>query len=159
MPSRKSTTALAYLAVLLISAALSARAEVKLHGLFSDNMVLQQGISAPVWGWADDGEIVTVEFRSQKVKTTAKNGKWLVHLKKLKAGGPDMLTVAGRNTIALKNILVGEVWIASGQSNMEWPLRLSYNVERDIAATPNPMKLNPTSQTARHLQARTSTRS
>src|SRR5262245_36542940 len=84
-------------ATLLICTALSARAEVKLHGLFSDNMVLQQGASVPVWGWADDGEIVTVQFRGQTVKTKTKDGKWMVRLKKLKAGGPEELTVSGKN--------------------------------------------------------------
>jgi len=107
--------------------AFAAHAEVKLHGLFSDNMVLQRDAAVPVWGWADDGEKVTVEFRNQKVSTTAKDGKWMVKLKKLKAGGPDELRVNGKNAITLKNVLVGEVWIASGQSNMEWPMRASFS--------------------------------
>src|SRR5687767_7688612 len=117
----------------------AADADVKLHGLFSDNMVLQRNAAVPVWGWADDGEKVTVEFRGQKISTTAKDGKWMVRLKKLKAGGPDELRVTGRNTIALKNVLVGEVWIASGQSNMEWPMRASYQPEIEIAKTANPL--------------------
>jgi sialate O-acetylesterase len=102
-------------------------------------MVLQQGVVVPVWGWAAEGETVTVEFRNQKVKTTAKDGKWMVRLKKLKPGGPNVLTVAGNNTLSVKNVLVGEVWIASGQSNMEWPMRLSYEAEKEIAATANPL--------------------
>ena len=114
-------------------------ADVKLHGLFSDNMVLQRDAAVPVWGWADDGEKVTVEFRNQKVSTTAKGGKWMVKLKKLKAGGPDDLRVAGKNALTLKNVLVGEVWIASGQSNMEWPMRASYEPETEIAKTANPL--------------------
>ena len=113
-------------------------ADVKLHGLFSDNMVLQRDAPVPIWGWADEGEKVTVEFRNQKVSTTAKAGKWMVKLKKLKAGGPDELRVNGKNAIALKNVLVGEVWIASGQSNMEWPMRASFSPDTEIPKTENP---------------------
>jgi sialate O-acetylesterase len=120
--------------------AFAAHAEVKLHGLFGDNMVLQRDAAVPVWGWADDGEKVTVEFRNQKVSTTAKDGKWMVKLKKLKAGGPDELRVNGKSTaIALKNVLVGEVWIASGQSNMEWPMRASFSPDTEIPRTENGM--------------------
>src|SRR5207248_9649490 len=123
--------------VLAISATL-ARADVKIHGLFSDNMVLQQGVGVPVWGWADDGEEVTVEFRGQKVITKAKDGRWMVRLRKLKAGGPDDLKVTGKNSLALKNVLVGEVWIASGQSNMEFAMRNAFDADKDIAASANP---------------------
>ena len=63
-------------------------------------MVLQQGQPVPVWGWADDGESVTVQFRDQKVSTTARDGKWQVRLRKLQAGGPDPLMVSGRNQIS-----------------------------------------------------------
>lgn len=119
--------------------AVSANADVRLHGLFSDNVVLQRNAAVPVWGWADDGEKVTVEFRGQKVSTTARNGKWLVRLEKLQAGGPDELRVTGENAITLKNVLVGEVWIASGQSNMEWPMRASLAPETEIPKTANPL--------------------
>src|SRR5262249_13103558 len=107
MTSKKSSLVLLSLLIFLLGAAATARADVKLHRLFSDNMVLQQGMAVPVWGWADDGETVTVEFRGQKVKATAKDGQWKVQLKKLKAGGPDTLTVRGKNTITLNNVLVG----------------------------------------------------
>ncbi len=100
----------------------SVRADVKPNSLFSDNAVLQRGMSLPVWGTARDGENVTVEFAGQKVSTTAKDGKWMVHLKPLKAGGPFTMTISGDNTVTIKNILVGEVWICSGQSNMQRPL-------------------------------------
>ena len=113
-----------------------ARADVKLHGLFSDNMVLQQGSAVPIWGWADEGEQVTVQFRDQKVTGITKNGQWMVRLKGLKPGGPDKLKVSGKNSLTLENVLVGEVWIASGQSNMEWPLRASYEAEKEIAISP-----------------------
>jgi sialate O-acetylesterase len=115
-----------------------APAEVTLHRLFSDNMVLQCNARVPIWGWADDGEEVTVRFRDETVKTISHGGRWMVRLKKLKAGGPDEMKVSGKNDITLKNVLVGEVWIASGQSNMEWPLRAAYEADKAIAASANP---------------------
>jgi len=117
---------------------MAARAEVKLHSLFTDHMVLQRGAAVPIWGWADEGERVTVEFRGKKVSTTAKGGAWMVKLGKLKAGGPDELKVTGKNSITLRDVLVGEVWIASGQSNMEWPLRASFQSMNDIQSANNP---------------------
>src|SRR5262249_55879622 len=100
-------------------------ADVKLPGLFSDNMVLQQNLRVPIWGWADEGEQVTVAFRNSKSTTVVKGGKWQVTLGAFKAGGPDHLTVSGQNIITLTNVMVGEVWVCSGQSNMEWPLSSS----------------------------------
>ncbi len=113
-------------------------ADVRLHGLFSDNMVLQRGRPIPVWGWADDGEDVTVEFRGAKRSTTARQGRWKILLPVQKAGGPDTLTVRGNNVLSLTNVLVGEVWIASGQSNMEWPLRASRDATNAIATATHP---------------------
>jgi sialate O-acetylesterase len=92
---------------------------VKPNSLFSDNMVLQRGVAVPVWGTAKDGETITVEFEKQKVVTTAKDGKWMIKLKPLKAGGPFTMKIIGEDTITINNILVGEVWVCSGQSNME----------------------------------------
>ena len=94
-------------------------AQVKPVSLFSDNMVLQRETNVPVWGTASEGESITVEFEGQKLTTTAKEGKWKVILKPLKAGGPFTMTIKGNNTVTIKNILVGEVWLCSGQSNME----------------------------------------
>ena len=117
---------------------LSARAELQLAPLFTDHAVLQQGKTTPVWGWADDGEVVTVKFRGQKVTATARNGKWSANLRNLKAGGPDVLTVSSPSrTFTLTNVLVGEVWICSGQSNMEWPMSRSYQPEADMASATN----------------------
>src|SRR5436190_9708588 len=116
----------------------SARADVRLPALFSDNMVLQQGTRVTVWGWADNGEEVQVTFRGKSVKTKAQNGKWMVKLSRCKAGGPDNLIVQGKNRIELKNVLVGEVWICSGQSNMEWPLKAAYEGTNAIAGSANP---------------------
>jgi sialate O-acetylesterase len=125
-----------YLALVL--ATLAARADVRLPGVFSDNMVLQQGMRVPVWGWSDDGEKITVTFRGRSISTTASHGKWMLKLPVQKAGGPDSLTVEGRNRIELTGVLVGEVWICSGQSNMEWPLSRSFESDKDIAASANP---------------------
>ncbi|MBO0860377.1 MAG: sialate O-acetylesterase [Chloracidobacterium sp.] len=122
-----------------IVAANTARADVKLPALISDGMVLQQEMAVPLWGWADEGESVTVEIQNQKVTASAKEGKWTVRLNPLKAGGPFTLTISGKNRIELKNVLVGEVWICGGQSNMEWRLRQSDNAEAEIASAKYPM--------------------
>ncbi len=125
--------------VVLALLASAPRAEVKLHGLFTDNAVLQQDIAAPIWGTAEPGEAVTVAIAGQKKTATAdKDGAWSVKLGPLKAGGPHELTVAGKNTIALKNVLVGEVWICSGQSNMQWSVQQSANPQAEIAAAAHP---------------------
>jgi len=117
---------------------------VKPNSLFSKNMVLQRGVPVPVWGTANDGEKVTVEFMGQKVSTVAKDGKWLVKLKALKVNSkPTAMTISGENTITIENILVGEVWVCSGQSNMEVsisskaPLPIT-NVKEEIAAANYP---------------------
>lgn len=113
-------------------------AVVRLSALFSDNMVLQQGMDVPVWGWADDGDEITVRFRGHKVTTRAHNGKWSLRLGSLKAGGPDVLTIITKaRTIQFTNVLVGEVWVCSGQSNMEWPLSRSFEPEAAIASATN----------------------
>jgi sialate O-acetylesterase len=123
---------------LIVSTRGTARAEVKPHALISDGMVLQQGAKAAVWGTADKDERVSVRFQGQEVSTTAKGGRWLVHLSNLKAGGPFPLSIAGSNTIELPNVFVGEVWVCSGQSNMEWPVRLSADPEQTVANSKNP---------------------
>lgn len=92
--------------------------------LFSDNAVFQQNIAVPIWGTADRNESITVSFAGQTVSTTATNGHWMVKLNPIKAGGPFVLVIQGKNTVTFSNILVGEVWICSGQSNMERQLGL-----------------------------------
>ncbi|WP_435016929.1 sialate O-acetylesterase [Tundrisphaera sp. TA3] len=100
-----------------------ARADVKPNPLFSEGAVLQRGMPVPVWGTADPGESVTVKVQDQSATATAdKDGKWMVKLAELKVGGPYTLTIAGKNTVEVPDVLVGDVWICSGQSNMEWPL-------------------------------------
>ena len=100
--------------------AFAARADVKLPAVFSDHMVLQRGNVAPVWGWADSGEKVIVQFAVQtKTATAGKHGKWMVRLDAINdATVKGSLTVKGNNTLIIKDVLVGEVWLASGQSNM-----------------------------------------
>jgi sialate O-acetylesterase len=120
-------------------AATNARGDVKVPSLISDGMVLQQGMNVPLWGWADEGEVVTVEFQRQKVSATTRDGKWMVKLKSLTAGGPFTLTISGRNKLEIKNVLVGEVWICSGQSNMQWPLSQTDNADAEIAKARYPM--------------------
>jgi len=105
--------------MLAIVFAAAARAEITPNALFSDHAVLQQGRETPVWGTANEGERVTVEFAGQKIVTIAKEGRWLVRLRPLPAGGPYAMTISGRNAVTISDVLVGEVWICSGQSNME----------------------------------------
>jgi sialate O-acetylesterase len=124
------------IAIYLLSATLFA--DVKLNSLFSDNLVLQRNTEVPVWGWADEGEKVTVEFAGQTVSTITKNGKWMVKLKPLKENNSSKeMSVKGNNTLIIKNVLVGEVWICSGQSNMEWALSRSTGGEEASAASTN----------------------
>ena len=114
-------------------------AEVRLPRIFSSNMVLQQGKEIPVWGWAAPGERVTVTLDKKSVTTrAARNGKWMAKLPAFEYGGPYTMTVSGKNKITYENILIGEVWIASGQSNMEWQLAQSNNAEEEIAAADFP---------------------
>jgi len=117
---------------------LTAQADVKPNALFSNGAVLQQGIRVPVWGTARDGEKITVKFQSQTLTATARGGRWLVRLKPLKPGGPLTMTIAGDNTVTLTNVLVGEVWLCSGQSNMAFPLSRADNAADAIAAAADP---------------------
>ena len=126
---------------LLAAAAFTAqaRADVRLHPLFSDNMVLQQGRPVPVWGWANKGEKIAVHFQGQVKQATARNGRWRVDLEPLLPGGPFVMEVKGRNQIILTNVLVGEVWVCSGQSNMEFPLSRAVKAKEALAAATNSM--------------------
>jgi sialate O-acetylesterase len=112
--------------ILLFSAfvvANGAYGEVRLPAIISDNMILQQGTKVRIWGNANAGEHVAVTFDKKTSNTIADaQGRWQVLIGPLKAGGPFELTVKGDNVVAVKNVLIGEVWLCSGQSNMEWPL-------------------------------------
>jgi sialate O-acetylesterase len=110
-----------------------------LHPLFSDNMVLQRGISCPVWGWTTPGAKVTVVI-AQHVGTAkaGPDGKWLAHVGPLPVGGPYRLSVIGPERVVLHDVLVGDVWICSGQSNMQWPLYAVDNAEDEVATANYP---------------------
>jgi len=118
---------------------LSTYAEVKLPKVFSDNMVLQRDLPIKIWGWADRREEVTITLLSETATVkTDKKGKWRAELKSMQAGGPYELVIKGSNEIVLSNILVGDVWICSGQSNMEWPLSVTNDAEEAIEKSTNP---------------------
>ncbi len=110
---------------------------LRLPAIFSHNMVLQQGADVPVWGWANEGEVVTVSFRGQTVSTTPRNGKWIAHLKNLKPGRAETLTVSGVKGISFTNVVVGEVWVCSGQSNMEFPMLRTHEPDEAIGTSSN----------------------
>lgn len=112
------------LAVLTVCAA-SSLADVKLPAVIGDNMVLQQGVNVPIWGWAEPGEQIVIKFGLSSIAwgaVTGQDGKWVVKIEPGQAGGPYDMIIEGENQIVLKNVLVGEVWVCSGQSNMEMPL-------------------------------------
>jgi sialate O-acetylesterase len=115
----------------------SLRAEVVPAPLFTDNAVLQRDKPIPVWGTADAGEKVSVSFAGQSLATTADaSGRWRVDLAPLPANAtPATLVIQGNNTVSLSNILVGEVWLASGQSNMEWIVNKTFDAALDIPAS------------------------
>jgi sialate O-acetylesterase len=116
-----------------------ARADVRVPSLIGDNMVLQQGRKDRVWGWAAPGERVSVTFQNRTARTTAdQQGRWQVLVGPFKSGGPYTLTVAGANTLTFKNVLVGDVWVCSGQSNMEWILQNAQGGAQDAAAADFP---------------------
>lgn len=132
-------TAFAAMCVALASQA--ALAEVKPHAMFTDHMVLQRGQGTPVYGTADAGEQVTVTFAQLPPKSVAADaqGKWRVDLDLAEAGGPFELTVAGpANTVKFSDVLVGDVWICSGQSNMEWALKGANNGADEVAKADHP---------------------
>jgi len=110
------------------------RAQVRLPALIGDNMVVQQGVKARVWGWAEPNARVTVSMAGKSAMAVADaQGRWEVRIGPFKAGGPYEMTIAAKNTVVLKNILAGEVWVASGQSNMEWPLQNAAHGADEVA--------------------------
>jgi sialate O-acetylesterase len=115
---------------------------ITLPKIFGDNMVLQRDKLIPVWGWAEPAEKITIRFNKQtKTVVAGKDGKWKLNLNAEKAGGPYNLVASGNNTIQFKNVMVGEVWICSGQSNMEMPIAgwgKINNYEQEIAAANYP---------------------
>src|SRR6185503_4934680 len=122
-----------------------ARSEVTLQHILSSHMVLQRGQPIHLWGWADPGEQVKATLRGTSASTKAdKLGRWSVYLPEEKAGGPYQVTISGTNTIVLDDVLIGDVWFASGQSNMQLPLigfphsAVVTNAEEEIRNATNP---------------------
>ena len=139
----------------------AARADVSLPEVIGSNMVLQAGKPVVVWGWADAGEEVTVSVGDNKASTKADaGGDWRVELKPVASSEAVEMTVAGKNTIKLTNILVGEVWLGSGQSNMQWSVKASADPEKEIAAANYPkirlflVPLVPSGTPAQHVNAK-----
>jgi sialate O-acetylesterase len=126
---------------LFFAACAGAHAAVKPAALFTDNAVLQQGVAVPVWGTAEPGEAVTVTFGRQKKSTTADtNGCWSVKLAKMKASAEGRpLEISGTTSVILTNVVVGEVWICSGQSNMAFPLTRAHNGPAAADASTDPL--------------------
>ena len=121
--------------LLLLTGTLTAPAEVRLPNVFGDHMVLQRDKEVVVWGWAETGEKVIVKFAGQSHATTAgQDGKWRVELDQLAASfeGRELQVSAGEKTVTISDVVVGEVWVCGGQSNMEWTLRGSRDADIEI---------------------------
>ena len=117
----------------LAATAPEARADAELASVFGEGMVLQRGKPIRIWGRAKPAEKVTVTLAGRTATTRASTkGRWKVTLDALEAGGPHTLTVKARNELTLGDILVGEVWVCSGQSNMQWSVRQSADPKREI---------------------------
>jgi len=121
--------------LMVFGAVVPALAEVSLPRIFSDHMVLQRDRAVTVWGWAAPGEAVTVSFNNQKVKAKADaKGGWQVAFKPMVHGGPFAMSIQGKgNTVNYKNVLIGDVWVCSGQSNMEWTMKSTNQADQEIA--------------------------
>ena len=115
------------------------RADVQLPALFGDHMVLQRDRPIHLWGWADPRETVRVAFRGEVSSiVTSPKGRWNLYLEPAAAGGPYDLEIHGENSIQLTDILIGDVWVGSGQSNMDWPLQRCNDAAKEIAAAQHP---------------------
>ncbi|CAN5728890.1 sialate O-acetylesterase [soil metagenome] len=142
---RKMTTSpLIRLAAIAVLSGSWARADVKLPAIISDHMVLEKTAKVPIWGWAEPGEEVTVTLGTQTAKAKADpNGRWMTSLNlKDSAPGPFAMTVEGKNILTLTDVVVGEVWVASGQSNMEFELRNTIDAVKESTAPAMPLFRN-----------------
>ncbi|MFO0907531.1 MAG: sialate O-acetylesterase [Isosphaeraceae bacterium] len=123
----------------VVAGAPAARADVKLPAIFGDHMVLQRNLKDKIWGKADPGESITVSIAGQTKKTTAgDDGRWSVELNAMPAGGPHTLTIEGKNKVTFEDVLVGEVWICSGQSNMQWAVGQANDGDLEALTAKNP---------------------
>lgn len=130
---------------LLIFPIVLVHSEVTLPNLISSNMVMQRNTEVPIWGWGSPGEEISITLNSEEGTTLHTlstvvdvDGNWQVKLPSMDTGGPYMMRIVGNNTLELRNILVGEVWICSGQSNMQWSVNASKDKEKEIAAAKYP---------------------
>jgi sialate O-acetylesterase len=137
--NRQRTLLVALIGLLAWGAAAVAEAAIKLPSIISDNMVLQRDREIAIWGWDEPGTKVTVRLGDAEVSAKADDqGRWLVHLPPQRAGGPHQVTIQGTDSKTIQNVLIGEVWLCSGQSNMEWTVRQSDNPEEEAAAANYP---------------------
>ena len=120
---------------ILLSLSLGATAEIRLPRLIRDSMILQRDSKINIWGWGASGEKITIKFNRKSYKTTTgSNGKWMIVLPAMNAGGPYTMDITGRNKITLKDVLIGDVWICSGQSNMVHQMNIhDVTYAKDIA--------------------------
>lgn len=119
----KKTWQPAFFSVLFLTLCASVRAQISLPKLFADHAVLQRDVEVPVWGWASPGEKITIQIAGQILTAKAgKDGRWSVRLAPHPAGGPFDMTITGKNALVLKDLLFGEVWLCTGQSNMQWTM-------------------------------------
>jgi sialate O-acetylesterase len=110
---------------ILVLLALPVFPQIKLPQIIRDSMILQRDIKINIWGWASKGEKVSVKFNNKSYKTTTgDDGKWRVQLAPMKTGGPYIMDISGKNKITLHDILIGDVWLCAGQSNMEHQMKL-----------------------------------
>jgi len=140
----KSAIITALLLTAFFSALTTARAQVRLPQLISDGMVLQRDAKIKIWGWAQPGEKVTISFDHKKYTTITKpDGEWQVESAPMKSGGPYTMDISASNHITVNNILIGDVWFCSGQSNMVLPMdRLTEKFPDEIAAANYPQIRN-----------------
>src|SRR6187399_1462368 len=128
------------LALLLLLNLESINAQVRLPRLVRDSMILQRDTKINIWGWAAKNEKINIKFNSKSYKTTTgSDGKWLIQLQPMKGGGPYTMEISGSNKITLEEILIGDVWFCSGQSNMVHQMNIhDVTYAKDIAKANNP---------------------
>ena len=137
--NRRGSSAVAGLAGTPLPAQDVAAGKPFLHPLFTDHMVLQRDVATTIWGWTQPGKEVTVTLAGKTATGVADaQGKWLASLGALPAGGPHTMTVTGPQTVEVRDVLLGDVWLCSGQSNMQMSVDGSMNAKAEIAAALHP---------------------